>query len=146
MPTTDARYITAARVRDIDQWCFTIAIIGRDLIETALHRPRPAVLLCRVNHISRRTGDIKTGINVKKFTDISSFYYWFLLSFTIRLNKYAILIARWEKSCISIFFLLFHTSFIHLEYSIMILSKLKYYFLEHFIFVMIIIIVFRMYI
>lgn len=77
MPTTDARYITAARVRDIDQWRFTIAIIGWDLIEVALHRPRLAVLLRRVNHISKRTDDIKTGINVKKFTDISSLYHWF---------------------------------------------------------------------
>lgn len=32
-------------------------------------------------------GDIKAGINVKKFTDISSFYHWFLLSSVIRLNK-----------------------------------------------------------
>lgn len=104
MPTTDARYITVARVRDIDQWRFTIAIIGWDLIEVALHRPRLAVLLCRVNHISKRTDDIKTGINVKKFTDISSLYHWFLLTFTIRLNKYPILIApaRYIDSFVSL--------------------------------------------
>lgn len=47
MPTTDARYITPARVRDIDQWRFTIAIIGWDLIEVVVSAStsRPARLL-----------------------------------------------------------------------------------------------------